>query len=118
MPRISPTFACIATPSFPLTSVAEQQRLRARAESALISAALPRARDLIASLPAMDAPRLLAGRRGVSAPPAWSPDSINSLRRFVEAGLSGEEIAARLGRTTGAVYQKARQIGLTLRVKA
>ena len=44
----------------------------------------------------------------------WSLHELADLRRFASQGASGPEIASRLGRSTGAVQQKALELGIEL----
>ena len=44
----------------------------------------------------------------------WDVREIEDLRRHAQAGASGPEIASRLGRSTGAVQQKALELGVEL----
>ena len=46
---------------------------------------------------------------------AWSSEDVRSLRGFAKARLSGPEIAKKLKRTTGAVGQKAMNLGIRFR---
>jgi hypothetical protein len=42
----------------------------------------------------------------------WTPYEIATLRADLLAGRSGDEIAKKIGRTEGAVFSKAKRIGL------
>jgi len=44
----------------------------------------------------------------------WGVQELADLRRLASEGASGPEIASRLGRSTGAVQQKALELGIEL----
>jgi len=44
----------------------------------------------------------------------WGSHELADLRRLAGEGASGPEIASRLGRSTGAVQQKALELGIEL----
>lgn len=44
----------------------------------------------------------------------WDAHELADLRRLASEGASGPEIASRLGRSTGAVQQKALELGIEL----
>jgi len=46
---------------------------------------------------------------------AWSKDDVKNLRAFAKARLSGTQIARKLKRTRGAVFQKAMKLGVRFR---
>jgi hypothetical protein len=46
---------------------------------------------------------------------AWSNEEVRSLRGFAKARMSGPQIAKKLGRTPGAVSQKAFALGVRFR---
>ena len=46
---------------------------------------------------------------------AWSKDDVKNLRGFAKAKLSGTQTAKKLGRTPGAVAQKAMKLGIPFR---
>jgi hypothetical protein len=48
---------------------------------------------------------------------AWSTADVRSLRRLAKARLSGAQTAKELGRTPGAVAQKAMKLGVSFRSK-
>ena len=45
---------------------------------------------------------------------AWTTKDFAAIRRLVKAGASGKSIAKELGRSAGAVYQKASVEGISL----
>ena len=46
---------------------------------------------------------------------AWSKEDVKNLRAFAREKLSGPQSAKKLGRTPGAVAQKAMKLGIRLR---
>jgi hypothetical protein len=46
---------------------------------------------------------------------AWSKEDVRSLRAFAKEKLSGPQSAKKLGRTPGAVAQKAMKLGIRFR---
>jgi hypothetical protein len=46
---------------------------------------------------------------------AWSREDVKSLRALAKARLSGPQVAKKLGRTRGAVAQKAMLLGVKFR---
>ncbi|MEA3150824.1 MAG: hypothetical protein QOD56_1763 [Gammaproteobacteria bacterium] len=46
---------------------------------------------------------------------AWSKDDVKNLRGFAKSKLSGTQAAKKLGRTPGAVAQKAMKLGIRFR---
>jgi hypothetical protein len=46
---------------------------------------------------------------------AWTADDVKNLRAFAKAKLSGPQVAKKLGRTPGAVAQKAMKLGVRFR---
>lgn len=46
---------------------------------------------------------------------AWSKEDVRSLKSLAKAKLSGRKIAKKLGRTVGAVAQKAMKLGVRFR---
>ncbi|HWJ36743.1 MAG TPA: hypothetical protein VNR70_15865 [Steroidobacteraceae bacterium] len=46
---------------------------------------------------------------------AWSKEDVKNLRAFAKAKLSGSQTAKKLGRTPGAVAQKAMKLGIRFR---
>ncbi len=46
---------------------------------------------------------------------AWSKEDVKNLRSFAKARLSGPQTAKKLGRTRGAVAQKAMKLGIRFR---
>jgi hypothetical protein len=49
-----------------------------------------------------------------SARKHWSPDELALLRQLAARGVSAPQAAGQLGRSTGAVQQKAMELGLSL----
>jgi hypothetical protein len=45
----------------------------------------------------------------------WSKDDVKTLRTLAKARLSGPQVAKKLGRTRGAVAQKAMKLGVSFR---
>ncbi len=46
---------------------------------------------------------------------AWSKDDVKNLRSFAKSKLSGTQTAKKLGRTPGAVAQKAMKLSIRFR---
>jgi hypothetical protein len=45
----------------------------------------------------------------------WTKEDAKNLRSYAKARLSGPQVAKKLGRTTGAVSQKAMKLGIRFR---
>jgi hypothetical protein len=54
-------------------------------------------------------------KRKQRRPRAWSKEDVKNLRRFAKDRLSGPQAATKLGRTRGAVAQKAMALGIRFR---